>query len=298
MVVLICMLTFAKQGAGVRELFLISTTGSDILEEFLTAHSPSTNPSSENKYELQRSSSTSLYKINWSSKLSITLLRFSDSTNIGDALRELDRRNVVKSDPFILMQADVITNVDLREVLSLHAARKKNDNSAIMTVLLSDVGGWGYNEGENPNTPHDGIFSPPLRSSTDDLLLALDTTRGDDEARILLWDNNPTKSNAAIPTSFFVENSSNITLTRNLLDIGLDICSPDVLARFSDEFDYRELRSQFVANCVSEEEIGLQSRIFGYTLRKGEYAGRPFGDMRRYHTVSMVSIMMTFIINL
>lgn len=192
------------------------------------------------------------------------------------------------------MQSDVITNVDLGKVLSLHEARKKKDNSAIMTVLLSDVGGWGYNgnEMENPNAPdNNNNFYPPLRSSTDDLLLALDTTRGNDEARILLWDNHPNKSTASIPTSFFVENSSNITLTRNLLDIGLDICSPDVLARFSDEFDYRELRSQFVANCVSEEEIGLQSRIFGYVLRRGEYAGRPLGDMRRYHTVSMVSLV-------
>jgi translation initiation factor eIF-2B subunit epsilon len=188
------------------------------------------------------------------------------------------------------MQSDVITNVDLTEVLALHEARKKKDNSAIMTVLLSDVGGWGYSDEGNPNSPNnDGMFCPPLRGSTDDLFLALDTTRGMDEARILLWDNHPSKSKAAIPTSFFVENSSNITLTRNLLDIGLDICSPDVLARFSDEFDYRELRSQFVANCVSEEEIGLQSRIFCYTLRRGEYAGRPLGDMRRYHTVCMVS---------
>lgn len=212
-------------------------------------------------------------------------------------MRELDRRNVIKSDPFILMQSDVITNVDLREVLALHEARKKKDNSAIMTVLLSDVGGWGHGmnaEGDNPNTPNDENFCPPLRGSTDDLLLALDTTRGEDEARILLWDNNPSKSTASIPTSFFVENSSNITLTRNLLDIGLDICSPDVLARFSDEFDYRELRSQFVANCVSEEEIGLQSRIFGYTLRRGEYAGRPLGDMRRYHTVCLVSLLMPY----
>ncbi|KAL3799014.1 hypothetical protein HJC23_005153 [Cyclotella cryptica] len=287
------------QGAGVRELFLISTAGSDSLEQYLSSHSPNAQHSNNNNNHNSnhRASSTSVNKIIWSSKLTITLLRFSDCTNIGDALRELDRRNVIKSDPFILMQGDVITNVDLREVLVTHADRKKRDGSAIMTVLLSEVGGWGIDVehdegGDNPNAPPstfgcEGNFFPPLRSSTDDLLLALDTTRGMDEARILLWDNHPSKSNASIPTSFFVENSSNITLTRNLLDIGLDICSPDVLARFSDEFDYRELRSQFVANCVSEEEIGLQSRIFGYVLRRGEYAGRPLGDMRRYHTVCM-----------
>ena len=217
------------------------------------------------------------------------------------------------------MQGDVVTNVDLRDAMEGHKVRRKKDNSAIMTVLLQEVGGWGLEDDEekkeednlnvdadgftstladNPNSPPDCILNnqhsssssttknnqlPPLRSSTDDLLLAIDTTHSN---RILLWDSHPNNSHSSIPTIFFTDNSSNITLTRNYLDVGIDICSPDVLARFSDEFDYRELRSQFVANCVAEEEIGLQSRIFGYMMKRGEYAGR-MGDMRRYHRVSM-----------
>jgi translation initiation factor eIF-2B subunit epsilon len=119
----------------------------------------------------------------------------------------------------------------------------------------------------------------------------LDTTHSN---RILLWDDRasaPRRRDAkycSIPTIFFQENSSNITLTRDYLDVGIDVCSPDVLARFSDEFDYRELRTQFVSNCVSEEESGLQSgRIYAHVMDRGEYAGRPLGDMRRYHRVSM-----------
>ena len=239
------------------------------------------------------------------------------------ALRELDRRNVIKSDPFILMQGDVVTNVDLHEAMECHSKRKKKDAAAIMTVLLKDVGGWGLDgdgdddrEGENQEnenqdeekkdenddvnkearniattTTHgiirNDFFLPPLRSSTDDLLVALDTTHSN---RILLWDSHPLNADAALPSVFFHENSSNITVSRNYLDVGIDICSPDVLARFSDEFDYRELREQFVANCVSEEESGLQSaRIYAHMLNtsSGEYAGRPLGDMRRYHQVSM-----------
>lgn len=197
-----------------------------------------------------------------------------------------------------------MTNVDLRDAMEGHKARRKKDNAAIMTVLLQEVGGWGLDDSalidedgnedalDNPNSPNDDPNNqqlhnnhqlPPLRSSTDDLLLALDATH---DNRILLWDSHPHNANSSIPTIFFTDNSSNITLTRNYLDVGLDICSPDVLARFSDEFDYRELRSQFVANCVAEEEIGLQSRIFGYIMKRGEYAGR-MEDMRRYHQVSM-----------
>ncbi len=222
------------------------------------------------------------------------------------------------------MQGDVVTNVDLHEAMECHSKRKKKDAAAIMTVLLKDVGGWGLDgdgndddlEGEDEENEiqdeekkdenddinkearnittaitHGIIMNdsslPPLRSSTDDLLVALDTTHSN---RILLWDSHPQNANAALPTVFFNENSSNITLSRNYLDVGIDICSPDVLARFSDEFDYRELREQFVANCVSEEESGLQSaRIYAHMLNtsSGEYAGRPLGDMRRYHQVSM-----------
>ncbi|KAL7500262.1 hypothetical protein ACHAWT_010981 [Skeletonema menzelii] len=294
------------QSAGVEELFLLCSSGADALEQYLHQHKQQSNNNKTAQNEHRSTNS----RIAWSSKLTIHLMRFSDCTNTGDALRELDRKNVIKSDPFILMQGDVVTNVDLREVMEQHAKRKKADNSAIMTVLLQEVGGWGLDDddieednnnnmtdSENPNTPNDhhnnrnsksnmmqkNHYLPPLRSSTDDLLLALDPTHSN---RILLWDSHPHNSTSSIPTIFFAENSSHITLTRNYLDVGIDICSPDVLARFSDEFDYRELRSQFVANCVAEEEIGLQSRIFGYMLKRGEYAGR-MGDMRRYHRVSM-----------
>ena len=213
------------------------------------------------------------------------------------ALRELDRRNVVKSDPFILMQGDAVTNADLRGAMAGHKARKKRDSSAIMTVLLHEVGGWGLDgDGDggagggdraNPNAPGCGGGPdhrlPPLRGAADDLLLALDRTHSD---RILLWDSTPSRTSASVPAVFFAENSSSITLTRDHLDVGVDLCSPDVLARFSDEFDYRRLRSQFVSNSVSEEESGLQSRIHAHVIVKGEYAGR-VGDMRRYHAVSM-----------
>mmetsp|Transcript_9934 Transcript_9934/g.17404 ORF Transcript_9934/g.17404 Transcript_9934/m.17404 type:complete len:937 (+) Transcript_9934:57-2867(+) len=315
------------QGSGVEELFLLASSGVDALEGYIrkfaggnkNANSSTTGEhqdGAKTSYHKSESSGGGSAKIVWSSKLTITMLRFTDCTNAGDALRELDRRNVIKSDPFILMQGDVVSNVDLREAMEGHAQRRKKDNAAIMTILLQEVGGWGLDEDDedddnatdkeeeadsttmdNPNSPNDSSSRPsnkrkvhsrnhqlpPLRSSTDDLLLALDKSHHN---RILLWDSNPSRSISSIPTIFFNDNTSNIALTRNYLDVGIDICSPDVLARFSDEFDYRQLRSQFVANCVAEEEIGLQSRIFGHMLARGEYAGR-MGDMRRYHRVSM-----------
>ncbi|KAL9183406.1 hypothetical protein ACHAXT_005193 [Thalassiosira profunda] len=304
------------QGSGVEELFLVCSAGGDALEAWLRdgaggarGGAPGGTPGGGRGGTGAGGDGGGSSRIVWSSKLTVTLLRFADCTNAGDALRELDRRALIKSDPFVLMQGDVVSNVDLRGAMAAHKARRKKDHAAIMTVLLQEAGGWGLDddaaweesdeggdgeEGEgaecNPNSPNDGPLLrrahhqlPQRRAADDDLLLALDPTH---DHRILLWDAHPHRAQTSIPSIFFRENSARILLTRNCLDVGIDVCSPDVLARFSDEFDYRDLRAQFVANCAAEEEAGLQSRIFAHFLKRGEYAARA-GDPRRYHAASM-----------
>mmetsp|Transcript_14237 Transcript_14237/g.29892 ORF Transcript_14237/g.29892 Transcript_14237/m.29892 type:complete len:248 (-) Transcript_14237:203-946(-) len=143
-------------GAGVEELFILCSSGADALEEYIqiyvggsTNNNASSSPDDNYNNFLRRESlapgaaAAGLHKTIWSSKLSITLLRDAGCTNAGDALRDLDRRNVIKSDPFILIQGDVVTNVDITGVLKEHAERRKKDSAAIMTVLLQEVGGWG-----------------------------------------------------------------------------------------------------------------------------------------------------------
>ena len=56
--------------------------------------------------------------------------------NAGDALRELDAQNQVRSDPFVLVSGDVVSNVDLRRVVALHSERRRKDKSCIMTMLM------------------------------------------------------------------------------------------------------------------------------------------------------------------
>ena len=73
------------QSAGVEELFLLCSSGADALEQYLHQHKQQSNKTHEN-----------WNRIAWSSKLTINLLRFTDCTNTGDALRELDRKNVIK----------------------------------------------------------------------------------------------------------------------------------------------------------------------------------------------------------
>lgn len=202
-------------------------------------------------------------------------------TNAGDALRELDKRNLIQSDPFILMTGDVVTNVDIVPALEQHKKRHKKDSSAIMTVLLKEVGGWSVDSDEKD--PSKQIYrASALRSLKDDLIVALNTASPAGN-RILSFDSDPSSTITNLPTSFFAANSQ-IELRNDMLDTGIYICSPDVLARFSDEFDYLHIR-KFISNSVAEEEEGLQSKIYASILKPTEYAAR-IHDPRTYHKVS------------
>jgi len=238
-------------GAGVEELFVFCVSG----HAAVSAHIENRN----------RQTSTS-------TGMKVECISDPNCSNAGDALRELDRRGLIRSDPFLLLHGgDVVTNVDIAPALALHKNRKKKDPSAMMTVLLK------------PIMNSSSCSQSPIRSTLEDLVVGIDTSPND-PSRILLFDSHPRRHSLSLPCSFFAAHSS-ITVRSDLLDTGIDICSPEVLARFSDEFDYRHVRKQFIANSVAEEEEGLQNKIYAYVLPTHEYAAR-VQDMRTYHTIS------------
>ena len=242
-------------GAGVEELYVFCVNGGEAVEAYL-----------ENS--------------TWTSSIKVKCVKDSSVTNAGDALRELDKRNIIQSDPFILMSGDVVTNVDIVPALEQHKIRHKKDSSAIMTVLLKEVGGWSVSKDRDGNTSYK---ASSLRSLNEDLIVGLNTANPAGN-RILCYDSNPDKpGSTVIPTSFFAANAQ-IELRNDMLDTGIYICSPDVLARFSDEFDFLEI-SKFISNSVAEEEEGLQSKIYASILKSKEYAAR-IHDPRTYQAVS------------
>ena len=229
-------------GSGVEELFVICT--SDAVEQHVHSHT-------------------------WSAgTMNVVVHKDASVTNAGDALRELDKKNVVQSDPFILMFGDVVTNVDILEAMKAHKERHEKDSAAIMTLLLQSVGG--------SDTSYAAI-----RSSQDDLLIGLDPQQ---DNRVVCYDNHASQGAVSVPCSFWTQHSQ-IDLYTDLVDAGIYICSPDVLARFSDEFDYRSIDKEFLANSVAEEEEGLQNRIHAHLLKPGEYAARVH-NFPSYHAIS------------
>jgi translation initiation factor eIF-2B subunit epsilon len=233
-------------GAGVEQVFVVCT--SDAVERHV-AEFPELRPAST---------------------MVIQAIKDSSLTNAGDALREMDKRNLIQSDPFVLMFGDTVTNANLSEAILAHKERRRTDSSAIMTILFKPVGSNGR------------MRYSPLRSTTEDLIVGLDPTQSN---RILVYHDSSQDKTSRVPCSFFQSHPA-IDLRSDLLDIGLDLCSPDVLARLADEFDYRDLRRQFVANSVAEEEEGLQNRMHAHLLRDHEYAAR-VTDLDVYASVSI-----------
>lgn len=53
----------------------------------------------------------------------------------GEALREVDIKDVIKSD-FVLVSGDVVSNMDLGAALEAHKMRRDKNKNALMTMVL------------------------------------------------------------------------------------------------------------------------------------------------------------------
>ncbi|KDO27995.1 hypothetical protein SPRG_22195 [Saprolegnia parasitica CBS 223.65] len=179
----------------------------------------------------------------------------------GDAIRELDRMQAVRSDPFILISGDVVSNMNLKGAIESHEARKKKDSTSIMTVVMKEV-----------QLHHD------IRPLTDDLLVAMDTATN----QIVLYESSSSHApSALLPTAMFQDHKQ-IGFRYDLMDAHVDICSPEVLLQFSDNFDYQDMRRDFIRNEVLNYEMG--NRIHAHIISK-EFAARVH-DPRTYAAIS------------
>ena len=105
--------------------------------------------------------------------------------------------------------------------------------------------------------------------------------------RILYYDNggNSGGSSCTVPCSFLTQSQTESTtasrgglvLRHDLLDTGIAICSPDVLGRLEDEFDYLDLAHDFLSNSVAEEEEGKKQYVPIYIHKNLNYQ-RSFWD--------------------
>jgi len=181
----------------------------------------------------------------------------------GEAMRLIDQQDIIKND-FVLVSGDCISNMALKPVLDAHKQRRESDKLAIMTSVMMST----------TNTDHTALLGES------ELVVSLDpqTQRLLD---VKFLDSDSGSRTIRQDTVMFSERDV-VELRMDLVESQVYICSPEVLMLFSDNFDFQNIRHDFVTGVLSEEELG--NKIYIHEL-KGEYGIR-VGNLRAYDAVS------------
>ncbi|KAF2152615.1 translation initiation factor eIF-2B subunit epsilon [Myriangium duriaei CBS 260.36] len=200
----------------------------------------------------------------WTSRTSpfdvFEILR-STSNSIGDAMRDLDKRAMLGGD-FLVVYGDIISNLTLAPALAAHKARKAVDKNSIMTMLLRQAGMDHRSKAQD-------MLSTFVIDPSKQRCLAYEQISQGSESKMLELD-----------TDILAEEE--LEIRTDLIDCGIDICTPDVLALWSDNFDYEAPRRGFLHSVLKDYELNGK-KIHTYIEQEG-YAAR-VRDLRSYDAI-------------
>ncbi|GLE03123.1 hypothetical protein PINS_up012002 [Pythium insidiosum] len=181
----------------------------------------------------------------------------------GDAMREIDRQQLIQSDPFVLVSGDVVANVALPAIIAEHRARHKADPNCIMTSVFKEL--------------PPGPCSTSLRALHDELVVGIDAQT----SQLVLYEDAPHYASTRLAT-IFLEDHAQLSVRTDLLDCYIDVCSAEVLLKVSENFDYQHLRQDFLHNEVQNYELGKK---FFAKIVTDDFAARVL-DPRTYSGIS------------
>lgn len=179
-------------------------------------------------------------------------------------MRDLDKRQILTGD-FIVVYGDIVSNFPMDAALAAHRARRAKDKNAIMTMVLRSAG-------TSHRTKAQGT-SP---------VFVVDPTKD----RCIHYEQmNPLQSHHHIEIDpELLTAHQEIDIRHDLIDCGIDICTPDVLALWSDNFDYEAPRRGFLHSVLKDYELNGKT-IHTHILEEGHYAAR----VRNLHAYASVS---------
>lgn len=165
----------------------------------------------------------------------LEFIRVSDAASMGDFLRDLDKRGLMKGD-FLLVHGDLVANMPLDGALARHRARREANRDACMTMVLREAGAGGHRTKERGLTPVFVVVPSTGRCLHYHEMGALDADRR------LGLDPELLKQ-------------PEFEIRADLIDCGIDICTPDVLALWSDSFDFELPRRNFLHDVLNDWEL-------------------------------------------
>jgi translation initiation factor eIF-2B subunit epsilon len=184
--------------------------------------------------------------------------------SVGDALRDLDARDLITGD-FLLVHGDLVSNLPIDVALAAHRKRRIADKNAIMTMILRDGGLHAHRAKSNGITP---VF---VVDPTKDRCIHYEEMHALQANKYVNIDPDLLKEHLEIE------------IRTDLIDCGIDICTPDVLALWAESFDYEVPRRHFLHGVLKDYE--LNGKTIHTEIVDDHYAARAF-NLQSYEAVS------------
>lgn len=179
-------------------------------------------------------------------------------------MRDLDGRDLITRD-FLLVSGDVVSNIALESILDKHRARREMDKNAIMTMVLREFG-----------------LEHRIKSKRRKPIFVIDPKT----ERCLHYEEIGPKSVSSRYVGMdakLLKEHGELEIRGDLVDCFIDICTPDVLGLWSDNFDYRTLRRSFLHGVLKDHE--LNGKTIYAAIASDQYAAR-VRDLKAYDVVS------------
>ncbi|GAB1598439.1 translation initiation factor eIF-2B subunit epsilon-like isoform X1 [Argonauta hians] len=163
--------------------------------------------------------------------LTVTIIIQKGCYSLGDAMRDIDSRSVIRND-FVLLFGDTVANLKLTDIIQIHRKTREANKLAVMTMIM-----------KRAKPGH------AARSPDDDFVISVDST----SQRVRHYqkiNNNINISTCAVTKKRYKQ--SNIHY--DLLDCQIAVCSQFVPQMFTDDFDY-QTRDDLIKGILVNEEI-------------------------------------------
>lgn len=230
---------------GVQEVIIYTSNHTEQIENYIQGH-PRWSPANKNN-PFQ----------------SVDMIRVSDASSVGDFLRDLDIKGLCSGD-FILVHGDCVANISLDAALAKHKARREANREAVMTIVLRENGS------QQNRTTAKGITP----------IFALEATTG----RCLHYEEmNPLQSDHYAMLDPFIFEHEAVEIRTDVIDPGIDICTPDALALWSESFDYELPRKNFLHGVLKDWELNGKY-IYTEVVSEG-YAARA-NNLQMYDSIT------------
>ncbi|KAL8812604.1 MAG: hypothetical protein Q9223_001149 [Gallowayella weberi] len=188
----------------------------------------------------------------------------SDAASVGDAMRDLDNRDLITGD-FLLVSGDLVSNIAIEPALARHRGRREKDKNAIMTMILCESG--IHHRVKTTNRKEVFVINP----TTDRCLHYEEIHASGRNGRHVILDPD------------ILSEHSEIEVRDDLNDCRIDICTPDVLGLWSDNFDYQSLRTGFLFGVLKDYE--LNGKTIHTHVVTDQYGAR-VRNLRAYDAIS------------